>query len=50
MRRAQAVPLPARQLVPHGGLGGVLGDHLGISGKNILQALVRHGTSTATVG
>lgn len=44
--RAQAVPMPARQLVPHGGPGGGLGDHLGISGKNILQALLQRWMST----
>ncbi|XP_028353239.1 uncharacterized protein [Physeter macrocephalus] len=44
--RAQAVPMPARQLVPHGGPGGGLGDHLGISGKNILQALMQRWMST----
>lgn len=38
--------MPARQLVPHGGLGAGLGDHLGISGKNILQALLQRWMST----
>ena len=32
--------LPARQLVPRRGPEGELGDHLGISGKNILWALL----------
>lgn len=47
MHGAQAAPPASETACAAQGAGGELGDHLGISGKNVLQALPPHWAGAA---